>query len=667
MVVFFKSPDSLPYNPIMKRKILIVEDLFVEANHLRIMLKRAGYEVTGIARTYEEAVSLIQQDRPGIVLLDIFLAGKKTGIDLASVLNQQHIPFLYLSANSNEEVLKEAKATRPSGFIVKPFREKDLLVSLEIAEYLHENSSESQLKREVDFQVEVKQLMKNEHEWSGRVLGIVKALQKLISFDYAAVGCIGEHFLPFNALHFLRTGFDDYQVMDSEGLRTVWNITKGEFDALMKATPIDPRTQFYNGERFREIAAANSIRKMIATKFGMRSNLVMPYPGITIDNKFFFISLYSRRPDAFSENDLELCDRIQVPLERLVKEMTSETPAPFPQVRLGQSVGIVAGNRDAENTFKGMIGQSHLLLNVFNLINQVAATDTSVLITGESGTGKERVADNVHSLSSRRTKPFVKVNCAALPISLIESELFGHEKGAFTGATTRRIGRFEQANGGTIFLDEIGDMPVEIQMKLLRVLQQREIERLGGTETIRIDIRVIAATNRDLERAIAEGKFRLDLYYRLNVFPILMPSLRERRDDIPLLVNHFIGYFSRKIGKAITGVTEKVLKALMEYDWPGNIRELENVIERSVLLARGNTIDQVSLPTNNTPRDEPNTSDTTFKNIFENERDHIIAVLKACEGRISGENGAAKVLAIPATTLGSKMKKLGIKREIGVS
>ncbi|WP_090150694.1 sigma 54-interacting transcriptional regulator [Dyadobacter soli] len=651
----------------MKRKILIVEDLFVEANHLRIMLKRAGYEVTGIARTYEEAVSLIQQDRPGIVLLDIFLAGKKTGIDLASVLNQQHIPFLYLSANSNEEVLKEAKATRPSGFIVKPFREKDLLVSLEIAEYLHENSSESQLKREVDFQVEVKQLMKNEHEWSGRVLGIVKALQKLISFDYAAVGCIGEHFLPFNALHFLRTGFDDYQVMDSEGLRTVWNITKGEFDALMKATPIDPRTQFYNGERFREIAAANSIRKMIATKFGMRSNLVMPYPGITIDNKFFFISLYSRRPDAFSENDLELCDRIQVPLERLVKEMTSETPAPFPQVRLGQSVGIVAGNRDAENTFKGMIGQSHLLLNVFNLINQVAATDTSVLITGESGTGKERVADNVHSLSSRRTKPFVKVNCAALPISLIESELFGHEKGAFTGATTRRIGRFEQANGGTIFLDEIGDMPVEIQMKLLRVLQQREIERLGGTETIRIDIRVIAATNRDLERAIAEGKFRLDLYYRLNVFPILMPSLRERRDDIPLLVNHFIGYFSRKIGKAITGVTEKVLKALMEYDWPGNIRELENVIERSVLLARGNTIDQVSLPTNNTPRDEPNTSDTTFKNIFENERDHIIAVLKACEGRISGENGAAKVLAIPATTLGSKMKKLGIKREIGVS
>lgn len=651
----------------MKRKILIVEDLFVEANHLRIMLKRAGYEVTGIARTYEEAVSLIRQDPPGIVLLDIFLAGKKTGIDLARVLNQQHIPFLYLSANSNEEVLKEAKATRPSGFIVKPFREKDLLVSLEIAEYLHENSSESQLKQEADFQQEVKQLLQIETEWSGRVMGIVKAMQRLISFDYAAVGCIGANYLPFNAIHFLRTGFDEYQVMDSEGIRTVWNITKSELEGLMKATPVHPHTQFYNGEQFKEIASGNSIRKMIATRFGMRSNLIIPYPSIVMDGKFLFISLYSRRPDGFGEKDLELCDRIQTPLERMIKEMTAQKPASFAEARLGKSIGIVAGNRDAEHSFKGMIGQSHLLLDVFNLINQVAGTDTSVLITGESGTGKERVADHIHSLSSRRNKPFVKVNCAALPISLIESELFGHEKGAFTGATARRIGRFEQANGGTIFLDEIGDMPVEIQMKLLRVLQQREIERLGGTETVRIDIRVIAATNRNLEKAVAEGKFRLDLYYRLNVFPIVMPSLRERKDDIPLLVNHFIGYFSRKIGKVVSGVSEKVLKALMDYDWPGNIRELENVIERSVLLARGNSIDQISLPTNGTPGDEPNTSDRTFKNIFENERDHIIAVLKACEGRISGENGAAKVLAIPATTLGSKMKKLGIKRQMGIS
>lgn len=651
----------------MKRKILIVEDLFVEANHLRIMLKRAGYEVTGIARTYEEAVGLIGQEPPGIVLLDIFLAGKKTGIDLARVLNQQHIPFLYLSANSNEEVLKEAKATRPSGFIVKPFREKDLLVSLEIAEYLHENSSESQLKQEADFQYEVKLLLQNETEWSGRVMGIVKALQRLISFDYAAVGCIGANYLPFNAIHFLRTGFDEYQMMDSEGIRMVWNITKGELEGLMKATPVDPHTQFYNGERFKEIASGNSIRKMIATRFGMRSNLIIPYPSIQMDGKFLFISLYSRRPDGFGEKDLELCDRIQTPLERMIKEMTSQKAEAFPEARPGKSIGIVAGNRDAEHSFKGMIGQSHLLLDVFNLINQVAGTDTSVLITGESGTGKERVADNIHSLSSRRNKPFIKVNCAALPISLIESELFGHEKGAFTGATARRIGRFEQANGGSIFLDEIGDMPVEIQMKLLRVLQQREIERLGGTETVRIDIRVIAATNRNLEKAIAEGKFRLDLYYRLNVFPIVMPSLRERKDDIPLLVSHFIGYFSRKIGKTVSGVSEKVLKALMDYDWPGNIRELENVIERSVLLARGGTIDQISLPTNNTPGDDPYTSERTFKNIFENERDHIIAVLKACEGRISGENGAAKVLAIPATTLGSKMKKLGIKRQMGIS
>jgi transcriptional regulator with GAF, ATPase, and Fis domain len=265
----------------------------------------------------------------------------------------------------------------------------------------------------------------------------------------------------------------------------------------------------------------------------------------------------------------------------------------------------------------------------------------------------------------RKTQPLIKVNCAALPTNLIESELFGHEKGAFTGAFEKRTGRFEQANNGTIFLDEIGDMPLETQVKLLRVLQQKEIERLGGKAPVKVDIRIIAATNRNLEKEVAEGRFRLDLYYRLNVFPIQMPSLSDRKEDIPLLVDHFLQYYGRKTGKKITGVSEKGLRALALYDWPGNIRELENVIERSVLLAKGTLIDQIILPTNSVAKVSGKSEEARLKTIFENERDHIIAVLKKCNGRIRGSQGAAEILDIPPSTLGSKMKKLGIKRDFG--
>ncbi|WP_229253986.1 sigma-54-dependent Fis family transcriptional regulator [Dyadobacter sp. NIV53] len=315
------------------------------------------------------------------------------------------------------------------------------------------------------------------------------------------------------------------------------------------------------------------------------------------------------------------------------------------------------------NTFDGIIGQSHLLLNVFDLITQVAPGDTSVLITGESGTGKERIADSIHALSSRKGKPFIKVNCAALPTNLIESELFGHEKGSFTGAFEKRTGRFEQANNGTIFLDEIGDMPLETQVKLLRVLQQKEIERIGGKAPVKVNIRIIAATNRNLEKEVAEGRFRLDLYYRLNVFPIQVPALADRTEDIPLLVKHFIQYYSRKTGRKISGVSDKALKNLLAYNWPGNIRELENVIERSVLMAKSLVIDQIPLPVNLSRKNQEKIEEVRLKTIFENERDHIIEVLKRCNGRIRGMDGAAEILNIPPTTLGSKMKKLGIRRD----
>ena len=292
----------------------------------------------------------------------------------------------------------------------------------------------------------------------------------------------------------------------------------------------------------------------------------------------------------------------------------------------------------------------------------MAPTETSVLILGESGTGKERIADCIHNLSPRKGKPFVKVNCAALPSTLIESELFGHEKGSFTGATDKRIGKFEKADQGTIFLDEIGEMPLDLQVKLLRVLQEKYIERIGSSDITKIDVRVIAATNRNLEKEVAEGRFRLDLYYRLNVFPLELPSLRERTEDIPALAEHFINLYNRKAGKKITGVSDKVLKTMTSYGWPGNIRELENFIERNVLLAKGTTIEEMIIPASQ-KNGKQETDDSYVKTIHENERDHIIKVLKKCDGKIWGPGGAAEMLNIPPSTLKSKMKKLGIRKE----
>src|SRR5215204_872527 len=454
----------------MMKKILIVEDQFIEANNLQMILEKAGYSVCSIARSVPIAMEIVQKEKPDLVLLDILLQGELTGIDLARKLRDKNIGFVYLSANSNKRILDEAKVTRPYGFLVKPFREKDVLVTLDIAWYLHEQYLKSKAARE--------------------------------------------------------------EFLDK---------------------PVD----------------------------------------------------HSKIPE-----------------------------------------------------FRNIIGNSGSLKTVLDTVLTVAPSGTSVLLLGESGTGKERIAECFHWLSTRKTKPYVKVNCAALPSTLIESELFGHERGSFTGALEKRIGKFEQADTGTIFLDEIGEMPLDIQVKLLRVLQEREIERVGGRNTIKIDVRIIAATNRNLEKEVAEGRFRMDLYYRLNVFPIIVPPLRERKDDIPPLAIHFMNYYSRKIGKVVNKISSKAIEALMMYEWPGNIRELENLIERAVLLARDSTIEEILMPASSIKEAYSRPQSPYIKTIEENERDHILAALKKCNGKISGEGGAAELLNINVSTLNSRIKKL---------
>jgi PAS domain S-box-containing protein len=308
--------------------------------------------------------------------------------------------------------------------------------------------------------------------------------------------------------------------------------------------------------------------------------------------------------------------------------------------------------------FEEVIGSSSVLQMVLARAAKVAPTDSTVLIMGETGTGKELIARAIHKRSKRSERPFISVNCAAVPSSLIMSELFGHEKGAFTGAVQRRLGRFELAEGGTIFLDEVGDLPMETQIALLRVLQEREFERVGGTEVLRVDVRVISATNRDLQAAIADGAFRSDLYYRLNVFPIKLPALRERKGDVPLLVNYFVDRYAKRAGKKIEQIQKKSLEALQEYSWPGNVRELQNVIERSLIICETNefSVDKSWVANKPQPLDHPRTDQKS------NERQHIEAALAQSNGKIAGASGAAAKLGMPPSTLESKIRSLRINK-----
>lgn len=311
-----------------------------------------------------------------------------------------------------------------------------------------------------------------------------------------------------------------------------------------------------------------------------------------------------------------------------------------------------------EHRFEDIIGESVALKKILKQVETVAATDVTILLLGETGTGKDLIARAIHQLSARHARSFIKLNCAAIPTGLLESELFGHERGAFTGALSQKIGRLELAHQGTFFLDEVGDLPLELQPKLLRALQEKEFERLGSTRTIPVDFRLIAATNRDLGKMVSEREFRSDLFYRLRVFPIILPPLRERREDIPLLVRYFVNKHSRTLDRHIETIPQEVMNALVRWDWPGNIRELENFIERSVILTRGTTL-RVPLAELEHPDDQPPAAASTLAS---NDRNHILRVLRETRGVIAGPRGAAARLGLKRTTLNSKMKKLGITR-----
>jgi len=335
--------------------------------------------------------------------------------------------------------------------------------------------------------------------------------------------------------------------------------------------------------------------------------------------------------------------------ERLRRQLEQEKNVLLDEIK------VSGGSQD-------IIGISSGIKKVLKQVKQVAKTDTTILILGETGVGKELIAKALHNSSNRKDKVFITINCASLPAQLIESELFGHEKGSFTGAIDKRIGKFELADGGTIFLDEIGELPLELQAKLLRVLQEKEFERIGGREFLHTDIRIIAATNRNLQKEVAAGKFRSDLYFRLNVFPILIPALRERTEDIPLFIQYFTEKHSKRVGMPLRSVSDEDMDLLIQYNWPGNIRELEHVIERAVITSTGPFLEFTGLT--GAPKKAEAPSPDEFKSLADMEKEYILAILRLTNGRISGDKGAAKILGINSKTLDSKIKKLGIKKSV---
>ena len=652
----------------MKEKVLIVEDEFLEANYLRSMLEQAGYQVCGVARSVEKAQQLVEREKPGLVLLDIFLSGKGTGIDLARQLKEQNIAFVYLSANSNEQILNLAKTTEPYGFLVKPFRENDLLATLEIARYRHEHSLETKYRQEAALQHQLQRIATNHLEWSQKLRETARALQPAIPFDFLWITLPAGYANAQKGIGFLRTGFHEYQTIGIAELAVITGATRSQLEQWQLPDDEETSPTLFSDDAFSRLEEQPTLTALFIGQFELAACLRLPLR-LASGEKIMF-SFLSRRPNCYTPEHIAAIGRLENGLAVwMAKILAANAPNPKDSTRTPLPPEKIARPEDRAGHapsgmpgFEGIIGKSHLLLNVFDQVSQVAPTDTSVLIMGESGTGKELIAAGIHKLSLRREQRLVKVNCAAIPPDLIESELFGHEKGAFTGAIDKRIGKFEQANKSTIFLDEIGEMPLELQAKLLHVLQDREIERLGARAPLKIDVRIIAATNRNLEKEVAEGRFRLDLYYRLNVIPILMPALRERKEDIPELANYFIGIFNRKAGRKITGLSERAAKNLMAYHWPGNIRELEHIIERCVLLSKGPLIEDV--PITLLPKGDPTFGSTTsqLKTIQENERDHIISVLRRCNGKIWGPGAAAEILNLPPTTLRSKMKKLGIEK-----
>ncbi|MDB5141848.1 MAG: response regulator [Mucilaginibacter sp.] len=642
----------------MSLKVLIVEDQFLEANNLSVILKGAGHQVSGTAKSVDQALSCVRKTKPDIVLVDIYLKGDLTGIDLGYSLDKQNIPFIFLTANSNPTTLEEAMLTKPNGFLSKPFREREILMALNIASYRSQKNLEMAARQAEWLEGLLSKVKISEETSDEKLLMLIGALTSFLPFDLIFID-VDYNDVTLKSVHmFQRVEFASYERRGPNGSgktfdlpeETVWEIRKRNIQIG------EPR--FLNGEDFSKDTALSPQRDKLRKATKLKSKLWFPLSRGR--SKGMSISFYSFDDQCYHSEHLKLLERFKDLLSDIVQSIGIVTSS----TRL--TPREISGPRAPNQTFKpqieGIIGNSPKLLEALDKVTQVAPFDNTALILGETGVGKEGLVRALHALSPRKHKPLIKVNCAAIPISLVESELFGHEKGSFTGAIDRRIGKFELAHGGTLFLDEIGELPIEIQSKLLRAIQEKEIERVGGRTIVKTDVRIVAATNRNLLAEISNGNFRMDLYYRINVFPITLPPLRERKEDIPLLVDYFIKQIGAPIKKDSIRISAAAMNQLVVYSWPGNIRELQNLIERHVLQSKSNLISQFDMPESIPFARTGIAIEPEIKSFDEMDRVHIVAALRKCNGKVSGNGGAAELLKLRPTTLNSKMKRLGINK-----
>jgi formate hydrogenlyase transcriptional activator len=588
--------------PDRKPLLLMVDDTPANLNVLFDLLTGHGFEVS-VAEDGESALQQVDYVRPDLILLDVLMPtmdGFTTCQRLRGRPDTREIPIIFMSALTDTVDKVKGFALGAVDYITKPFQQEEVLARIRTHLALQ------QLKAQ----------LKESEERLSRI--IESAMDAILTLDQAG------HIVLFNraAERVFRCAAGDAiggpcKRFLSEGLCRVVAGYVGQ------GPPADPPPPIWVPEGHTAVRADGEVFPVEATLSFAEANGQALYTVIL--------------------RDVQERHRAEAERQRLLGL----------NLYLQEELQISQAAED-------LIGASPRLRQVMDKVQQVAATDATVLITGETGTGKEVIARAIHALSQRKDKVMVKLNCAAIPESLVESELFGHEKGAFTGALARKLGRFELADQGSLFLDEVGELPLELQAKLLRILQEGEFERVGGTETRRVDVRIIVATNRDLVRSAREGSFRADLYYRLNVFPITLPPLRSRKEDLPLLVQHFVRKYAEKYGKQIETVPQSIMTALYAHDWPGNVRELQHVLERAVILTRGAELafEADFLDPGNPP------SAPRVETLEEVERAHILKVLEAAGWRVSGKQGAAELLGLKRSTLESRMKSLGITRPL---
>ncbi len=638
---------------IMSQKVLIVEDQFLEARSLGTILMKGGHTVEGVAKSVEQALQILEKKKPEIVLVDILLKGDRNGIDLARILDHRNIPFIYLSANSNSSTLEQAMATKPYGFLVKPTREREILIAIDIAVYRYNKHQEFILRQRKWLTGLLKNIISSQETKGEKALSLIRALTPFLPYDFIQIDTNLRDSSADAVFRYRRVGFDEYVRYD-EDMPGCCEMGMEDLNRIRRKNQENRTAYFLDDSDFlREVARSPAVEKFVGG-LGLRSKLWIPL--LKHWEVEMSIVLYSVNEEKYTPDHLQLMNSIQDLLGEAVESIRnarSQSVAGSKHIPSRPDQFLHSGGQ-------GIIGKSAKLLEALDKVSQVAPFDNTVLIQGETGVGKEGLVKAIHQLSPRKEKPLVKVNCAAIPVNLVESELFGHEKGSFTGAFDRRIGKFEQANGGTLFLDEIGELPLGIQSKLLRAIQEKEIERVGGDSTIATDVRIVAATNRNLLTEISEGRFRLDLYYRINVFPIKLAPLRERKEDIEALAAYFLQLYGANVRQEKIKITPGALRQLEEYLWPGNIRELQHLIERHVLECRAGVIDRFEMP-------EPiflqplKKVESEMQSFADMDREHIIAALKKTNGKVSGKNGAAQLLKLPPTTLNSKIKRLGIK------